>query len=210
MWQLGSRCVSIVGMAPDTEVLAEAVAPPMPRVPLLDASRAPLTARPYFAGGDPGPIVAALASIPELLEVALPFLSTVLNASAVDARTKEIVIVRTSALQDCRYCIDAHSVVALDTGLTVDEVRTLTAPGPVSLPDPDESALLDWIDAVAGAIGAVPDAVADRLAGAYRDFEIVELTLLIGATMMLNRFCTSLSLPTSTDVATRLAREGLA
>jgi AhpD family alkylhydroperoxidase len=134
----------------------------------------------------------------------------VLGASALDVRTKEIVIVRTSALQECRYCVDAHSVVALDTGLTVAEVRTLSGAGPASLPDAAEAALLDWIDAVAGATGAVPDSVAARLRTAYRDFEIVELTLLIGATMMLNRFCTALSLPTSAEVAARLAEEGLA
>jgi len=180
-----------------------------PRVPLLDAASAPLTARRYFSDGDPGPIVAALASVPELLEVTLPFLSTVLSASALDARTKEIVIVRTSAVQECRYCIDAHSVVALDTGLTVAEVRTLSERGPASLPDEREAALLAWIDAVAGATGPVQDSVAARLGASYRDYEIVELTLLIGATMMLNRFCTALSLPTSTEVTMRLTEEGL-
>ncbi len=179
------------------------------RVPLLSAARAPLTARRYFRDGDPGPIVAALASVPELLEVTLPFLSTVLGASALDARTKEIVIVRTSALQECRYCVDAHSVVALDTGLTVDEVRMLAAAGPANLAHEREAALLSWIDAVAGATGPVEDSVAARLATAYEDYEIVELTMLIGATMMLNRFCTALSLPTSVQVATRLAEEGL-
>jgi len=182
----------------------------MTAVPLLTAASAPLTARRYFGGGDPGPIVAALASVPELLEVTLPFLSTILGASALDARTKEIVIVRTSALQECSYCVAAHSAVALDTGLTVAEVRTLSGAGPASLPDADEAALLAWIEAVAGATGAVSDSVVLRLKSAYQDFEIVELTLLIGATMMLNRFCTALSLPTSTEVATRLAREGLA
>ncbi|MBA3280573.1 MAG: carboxymuconolactone decarboxylase family protein [Geodermatophilaceae bacterium] len=180
-----------------------------PRVPLLDAASAPLTARRYFSDGDPGPIVAALASVPELLEVTLPFLSTVLSASALDARTKEIVIVRTSAVQECRYCIDAHSVVALDTGLTVAEVRTLSERSPASLPDEREAALLAWIDAVAGATGPVQDSVAARLGASYRDYEIVELTLLIGATMMLNRFCTALSLPTSTEVTMRLTEEGL-
>ena len=190
------------------EALPAAVAPAT-RVPLLTAANAPLTARRYFGNGDPGPIVAALATVPELLEVSLPFLSMVLGASALDARTKEIVIVRTSALQECRYCVDAHSVVALDTGLSVAEVRTLTATGPVSLPDLREAALLAWIDAVAGTIGPVADSVAARLGTTFRDHEIVELTMLIGATMMLNRFCTALSLPTSPEVAARLSEQGL-
>lgn len=179
------------------------------RVRLLNGASAPLTARPYFGEGDPGPIVAALATVPELLEVTLPFLSTVLGASALDVRTKEIVILRTSALQKCRYCVNAHSVVALDTALTVAEVRMLRGEGPADWPDGREAALVDWIDAVAGSIGGVDDSVAARLSAGHHDYEIVELTLLIGATMMLNRFCTALSLPTSPEVTARLADAGL-
>lgn len=181
----------------------------MSRVPLLDATHAPLTARRYYENGDPGPIVAALATVPELLEVSLPFLSMVLGASSLDARTKEIVIVRTSAVLRCGYCVDSHSVVALDTGLTPAEVRMLRGHDPATLPDEREAALLDWIEAVAGGTGPVEDAVAARLTRCFADHEVVELTLLIGATMMLNRFCTALALPTSPAVIDRLAMAGL-
>ncbi|HEV8116645.1 MAG TPA: hypothetical protein VGP53_10440, partial [Acidimicrobiales bacterium] len=64
-------------------------------VALLTAAGAPLLARPYFAGGDPGPIVAVLAHVPEMLEVTLPFIGAVLGPSAIDLRTKEVVILRT-------------------------------------------------------------------------------------------------------------------
>ena len=74
---------------------------------MLDADRAPLLARPYFAGGDPGPIVAALAQGPELLEVALPFIGAALGPSGISFRTKEIVIVRTSAPAGCRFPAEA-------------------------------------------------------------------------------------------------------
>ena len=72
---------------------------------LVGPDQAPLLARPYYAGGDPGPIVAALAQVPELLETTMPFLGTALGPSGIDWRTKEIVIVRTSALAGCRYCV---------------------------------------------------------------------------------------------------------
>lgn len=65
--------------------------------------------------------------MPELLEVAMPFLGVALGPSALDWRTKEIVIVRTSALARCRYCVQAHTVVALDAGLTRAEVTALRA-----------------------------------------------------------------------------------
>jgi len=181
----------------------------MSRVVLLDAAEAPLTARRYFEGGDPGPLVAALATVPELLEVCLPFLSTVLGASSLDARTKEIVIVRTSVLLRCGYCVNSHSVAALDSGLTIDEVRGLRDEAAAVLADEREHALLAWVDAVAGGHGPVEDEVAARLHRSFADHEIVELTLLAGATIMLNRFCTALELPTAAEVVARLAAEGL-
>ncbi len=176
---------------------------------LLDAAAAPLTARPYYQNGDPGPLVAALATVPELLEVSLPFLTTVLGASSLDARTKEIVIVRTSALLHCVYCVNSHSVVALDSGLTAAEVVALRDEPRAALGGEREDALLGWVDAVAGGNGPVADAVAARFGRSFADHEVVELTLLVGATMMLNRFCTALELPTSPAVIDRLTAAGL-
>lgn len=43
----------------------------------------------------------------------------------------------------------------------------------------------------------------------WADHEIVELTMVIGVTLMLNRFATALALPTSPDTHERLAAEGL-
>ncbi|MGI8693977.1 MAG: hypothetical protein ACR2JK_13945 [Geodermatophilaceae bacterium] len=68
---------------------------------------------------------------------------------------------------------------------------------------------MDWVDAMAGQTGPVGDGPAQGLREYFADHEIVELTLLIGATMMLNRFCTALALPTSGAVAYRLRREEL-
>src|SRR6266851_7657616 len=94
-------------------------------VALLSREQAPLLAQPFFAGGDPGPIVAVLAHVPEALEVALPFIGMVLGPSAIGVRTKEIAILRTSARASCRYCVEAHTVAALDVGFTAAEVRSL-------------------------------------------------------------------------------------
>ena len=77
---------------------------------------APITAQAYFAGGDPGPIVAALATVPELLAPTLGFVGAALAAGAASTRHTEFAILRTSALQGCRYCIQAHTAVALDAG----------------------------------------------------------------------------------------------
>jgi AhpD family alkylhydroperoxidase len=181
------------------------------RVPLVAADQAPLLARPYYEAGDPGPVVAALAHVPELLDPCLPFLGAVFGPTALPARTKELVIVRTSALLACRYCVEAHSVVALDAGLTPDEVRALrrTGDGPGLPEEPAEAALLAWVDAVAGGTGPVEPELRHALADHFTDPEVVEITLLVGVTLMLNRFCTALDLPTSTETRRRLAEAGL-
>ena len=184
----------------------------MAGVDLIEAAQAPLLARPYYERGDPGPIVAALAHVPEVLEVALPFIGTVLGASAIGARTKELVILRTSALLECRYCVQAHTVVARDTGLSRAEVSALRGQAggwAAVFPDPSERTLLAWVDAVAVGRGPVPAAARAALRATYGDAEVVELTLLVGATVMLNRFCTTLELPTSPKVLARLAEEDL-
>ena len=184
----------------------------MTGVPLVEAGQAPLLARRYYAGGDPGAIVATLAHVPEVLEVAMPFIATTLGASAIDARTKELVILRTSARLGCRYCTQTHTVAACDSGLSRAEVAALRGEAPVdgAFGSPRELALLAWTDAVAVGPGPVPPAARAALLAQFDDPEIVELTLLVAATAMLNRFCTALELPTSAKVLRRLAAEGWA
>ncbi len=193
--------------------LAEAGAPTAergPLVPLVEADQAPLLARPYFADGDPGPIVAALAQVPEMLEATMPFLGRVLGPSCLQARIKEIVILRTSARASCRYCIEAHTVVARDAGLSVAEVRALRGELRVeaTFPDPAERTVIGWCDALVGT-GPVHGDIKASLGRAFADYEVVELTLLGATTLLLNHFCTALDLPTSPEVAARLVAEGL-
>lgn len=182
----------------------------MSRIELLDASTAPMTAQSWFAGNDPGPIVAALANVPELLGPTLGFVGAALGPGAVSTRHKEFAILRTSALLGCRYCIHAHTTVALDVGLSDVEVRALRGETPleVGFPDASERTLIRWIDAMAGATGPVPDDVWDAARATFADHLLVELTVTIGATMFLNRLATGFELPTSAGVLERLERDG--
>lgn len=182
----------------------------MSRVHLLSEASAPLTVRRWLKG-EPGSLVASLAQVPELLEVTLPFVSRTLGASSLCARTKEIVILRTSVLLGCRFCVETHTVAALDSGLSRDEVvalRDAEAPFEV-FDDPAERALLAWTEEVALGRGPVSAEAAEALSAHWPDHAVVELTLLVGATMMLNRYCTALELPTAPARLRRLAEEGL-
>ena len=184
---------------------------PMARVELLDATTAPLSAQHYFAGGDPGPIVAALASVPEMLAPTLGFVGAALGAGAIGVRAKEFAILRTSALQGCTYCIHAHTTVALDVGLTTHEVRALRGEIAIedAFPADRDRSLIAWIDALAGATGPVADDVFTGARKYWDEHELVEISITVGATLFLNRFATGLQLPTAPHVLERLAAEGM-
>ncbi len=181
-----------------------------PLVDLVERNQAPLLARRFYGEGAASPITASLAQVPELLEVALPFVGAALGPGALDARAKELAILRASALLECRYCVQTHTVVALDCGLSREEVRALRAEVDLDavFADERELAILAWIDAVALGRGPVDADVQARAVATLTEHELVELTLAVTATIMLNRYCTALNLPASAATVARLAEEG--
>ena len=183
-----------------------------PLVPLIGADDAPLLVQALYQDGDPGPIVGALAHVPELCEVSLPFIGAALGPSGVSFRDKEIAILRTSANLACRYCIDAHTPVAMESGLSSAEVRALRGEGAVvdAFPQAADRALIGWVDALTGGPGPVDAGVAEAARAELGDHQLVELTITVGATWLLNRLATSLRLPTSDETATALRELGFA
>lgn len=184
----------------------------MTRIELHDATSAPPTAQPYFAAGDPGSIVAALAIVPELLGPTLGFVAWAHDGGVAGARHKTLAMLRTSVLQGCRYGIGTYTVVALDGGLSVEEVRALRGQAPLEsgFPDHGERAVIGWIDAMAGATGPVLDDVYLAVREHLPANVLIDLSVAIGATMFLNRFATGFDLRASADVSARLEACGLA
>jgi AhpD family alkylhydroperoxidase len=178
------------------------------RVDLISIDQAPLLARPWYRDdGSASPITRALAQVPELVDVAMPFIGTLFDAGAVDLRAKELVILRVSAVNRCRYCVATHTVAAWDAGLTEAETAALRG-APTGL-GRREMALVRWCDAISQAGEPVGDEIAAGLNEHFADHEIVELTLLAGATLMLNRFCTALELAPTEATLERLAAAGV-
>ena len=164
----------------------------MARVELLTAETAPLLAQPFYQRGDPGAITAALAHVPELMEVALPFFDSVFGATAVEARLKEIVVLRVSSANRCHYCVETHSGVAQRIGFRPAEVSALRgeAPAPIGWSDAELA-----VYAFASAISETPESAVEKLRPHFADAAVVELVAVAAATVMLNRFATALELP---------------
>ncbi|MEO6317538.1 MAG: carboxymuconolactone decarboxylase family protein [Acidimicrobiales bacterium] len=181
----------------------------MSRVQLLDVDTAPLSSKAYFEGGDPGPVVAALAQVPELVAPTAAFIGAALGPGASSARHKEMAILLASSVQGCRYCVQAHTVVSLDAGLSADEVRGLRGELPIAeaFEEASEQALATWIEAMARP-GPVTELVWESARAFWPEHILVELAVTIGATLLLNRFATGFELPSAASVVDRLTAEG--
>jgi len=175
------------------------------RVDLVEPAAAPLLARRFFAAaGETSPIVRALAQVPELVAPTLDFVGAVLGATSLDLRTKELVILRVSALAGCTYCVAAHRVAADACGVSAAEAAAVCAAElPPDTFGADDLRVLAVADAVAGG-GDVPDATVADLRHRRGDHVAVEVVLVASATLMLNRFCTALGLPPTAATAARL------
>jgi uncharacterized peroxidase-related enzyme len=166
------------------------------RVRLLECERAPLPSRRWYrADGSASPLTRSLATAPDVMETLMPFLGSIYGESSLDLATKELVILRVSKLNGCRYCLAAHRPAAIEADVPVEQVEALCGERALSVLPERERAIVDWTDIVTLAPSEVTDELAARLRTHVREDELVELTLVAGATTMLNQYCTALRIP---------------
>lgn len=165
-------------------------------MPLLGRDDAPLLARGFYReDGSASPLTRSLASAPDLLETLMPFLSQIMGESAVDLPTKELVIVRVSQLNSCRYCLAAHRPIALDSGVPSAQLDAVSELAPLDALPPREGAIVAWVDQVTRDPAGVTDELVASTLDHVREDQLIELTILAGTTTMLNRYCTALDVP---------------
>ena len=168
----------------------------MSRIPLLAADEAPLLSRVWYgADGSASPLTRSLATAPDLLQTLMPFLGQVMGEGGVDLATKELVIVRVSQVNGCRYCLAAHCPLAAEAGVPQAQIEALCARAPLATLAPRELAIVEWVDAVTTAAGRVDDDLVARTLDHLREDQLVELTVLAGTITMLNQYCTAFDLP---------------
>lgn len=177
-----------------------------PRLPLVERDQASLPVRAlYPTDHEPSGITKALAIAPDTLAVLAPLLGQVMNASTVDLATKEVVVLRVSALNACEYCVPTHEVVARFAGLPAAAVRALSALVPAAdVPlGPREQTLVAFCDRLVIDANAVDDDLLAQMRVHFADHEVIELMVLAGAITTLNYVATTVRVPL--DATTRAA-----
>ena len=168
----------------------------MSRLRLLDRDDAPIAVRPlYRPDGSASALLRSLANAPDVLETLWPFVLQTSDEGSLDLRTKELVVVRVSRLNNCRYCLASHRPVAVEVGVPERHVAIVCDEAPLDDLPARERAIVDWIDAFVLEPAGISDSLVARLLDHMRDDQLIELCALIGATEFLNKYCTAFEIP---------------
>jgi AhpD family alkylhydroperoxidase len=166
------------------------------RLRLLASADAPPLARAWYrVDGSASALTRSLANAPDAMETLMPFLGQVFAESSVDLRTKELVIVRVSHLNGCRYCLAAHRPLALSVGVPTEQLEAVCAEAPIEQLPAREKALVEWVDLFTLDPGGITDELVARVLDHVRDDQLVEIAIVAGATQLLNQYCTAFDIP---------------
>ncbi len=129
-----------------------------------------------------------MAHRPEIFATMQAHFGAVLNTGTVSTRLKELIIVRTSQVNQTPYCLASHTILARNLGWSDDQLTHLA-----NWPDrtdftPAEKAALHLAETVTRDAHAITDEQFAELRSFYSEGEIVELMCAIGLFNYFNRF----------------------
>src|SRR5437660_5218383 len=127
--------------------------------------------------GKPGNAQKALAHRPEMLKAFLSFYASV--GRSLDRKLYELIYLRISLINGCRYCTQHHVASSKRVGLTADDWTALKA-GNYSRYTEKERAALDYVDKLTRAPHEIIDADFAPLTRNFSEPEIVDIHVLAG------------------------------
>jgi AhpD family alkylhydroperoxidase len=114
------------------------------------------------------------------------------GGSISDIRDKELVAIRTSALNRCDYCVGHNTHLGAAAGLTPGEIRAALGDAAAAAAlAPRQQALLRWTELVTANTAGEDEETLATLREHFNDAEIAELTLLCCMFNGWNRFTRS-------------------
>jgi uncharacterized peroxidase-related enzyme len=171
----------------------------MSRISRVDRSELPpeiavLYDKAFAQRGNVPNMFRVMAHRPEIYATMQAHFAAVLNTGTVSTKLKELIIVRTSQVNETPYCLASHTRLARNLGWSDDQLSHL-ADWPTR-PDftPAEKAALRLAETVTCNANAVTDEQFAELRSFYSEGEIVELLCAIGLFNYFNRFNNALQM----------------
>jgi uncharacterized peroxidase-related enzyme len=165
----------------------------MSRISRLDRSEvtpeiAALYDKAFAQRGNVPNMFRVMAHRPEIFATMQVHFGAVLNTGTVPTRLKELIIVRTSQVNQTPYCLASHTILAKNLGWTDEQLANLADWPRRDDFTPAEKAALLLAETVTRDANAVTDEQFAELRGFYSEGEIVELLCAIGLFNYFNRF----------------------
>ena len=165
----------------------------MSRISRLDRSEvtqemAALYDKAFAQRGNVPNMFRVMAHRPEIFTTMMAHFAAVLNTGTVPAKLKELIIVRTSQVNETPYCLASHTILAKNLGWTGDQLAHLADWPQRDDFTPAEKAALRLAETVTRNANSISDEQFAELHGFYSEGEIVELLCAIGLFNYFNRF----------------------
>src|SRR5271154_1263125 len=141
--------------------------------------------------GKPGNVQKALAHRPEMLKNFLSFYASV--GRSLDRKLYELIYLRVSLINECRYCAQHHVASAKRVGLTADDFAALKS-GNYSRYSEKERAALNYIEKVTRTPQQIAQTDFEELKKHFSEPEIVDIHMLAGLANLTNRVTDPLGL----------------
>ena len=135
-----------------------------------------------------------MAHRPEIFATMQAHFGAVLNTGTVSTKLKELIIVRTSQVNETPYCLASHTILARNLGWTDDQLSHLAEWAKRDDFMPAEKAALRLAETVTRNANAVTDEQFAELRSFYSEGEVVELLCAIGLFNYFNRFNNALQM----------------
>jgi uncharacterized peroxidase-related enzyme len=135
-----------------------------------------------------------MAHRPEIFETMIAHFEAILQTGTVPLRLKELVIVRTSQLNRCEYCLGSHTQIALNLGWSREQLENLTHYADRRDFTAAEKAALRLAEQMTVDANHIPEEDFDALREHFDEGEIVELMAAIGLFNYFNRFNNALQM----------------
>ncbi len=141
----------------------------------------------YTQRGNVPNMFRTFARRPEMMIAAANLMAAVLTTGTVELRLKELVIVRTSQLNACAYCLASHSAILRGLGVSQAAIDALENPAAEQWSERERVALR-YAEQVTTDAKRVSDELWDELRHHFDEGEIIEITAATTLFAMFNRF----------------------
>jgi uncharacterized peroxidase-related enzyme len=166
----------------------------MARITLVEPEQAPPEVKEIYEQklkGKPGNAQKAMAHRPEVLKNFLGFYASV--GRSLERKLYELIYIRVSLINECRYCLQHHLASSRRVGLTAEDWGALKLGNYLSYTE-KERAALTYVEMLTRSPHEIADGDFNELKKHFTDPEIVDIHLLTGVANLTNRFTDPLGL----------------